>query len=739
MTKLSRQRLALGGLLLATALLYLIGLSRSGWANPYYAAAAQAGSQSWKAFFFGSFDSANFITVDKTPASLWLMGLSVRMFGLSSFAILLPQALCGIGSVAVLYAAVRRWVGHTAGLIAGAVLALTPVAVLMFRFNNPDALLVLLLVVGAYGVTRAVQTGQTRWLVLAGAAVGFGFLTKMLQAFLVLPAFGLAYLLAGPPKLGKRLVQLLIAAGAMIAAAGWWVAIVELWPASSRPYIGGSQSNSVIELALGYNGFGRLTGDEVGSVGGGGAFGPGGGQGGVSRWGATGLLRMFNDSYGGQASWLIPAALVLMLVGFWITWRRPLYRAGFVLWGGWLLTTALTFSFMQGIIHEYYTVALAPAIGALVGGGGVLLWRVRRLPWAPVAMAISVALTGWWAYVLLGRSPSFLPWLRWTVLIGGLLAACAIVASRFTPVWTRRVAARVAVLAGLAVGLAGPAAFAMQTAASAHDGAIVTAGPASIGGRFGPGGFGGFGGAGGPFGAGGPGGFPGGFPGGMACAPTAATGGTVSGGTVSGGTAQGGTAQGGTAQGGTASGGSASGGTASSGAGGTASGTCVPRDGRFRGNGTGGQAPLPGQALQGFPGGGNGFPGAAPGGRGGAGGLLGTGTPSAEVQAALKADSSKYTWVLATVGANNAAGYQLALQLPVMAIGGFNGSDDAPSLQQFQQWVAQGRIHYFAGGGGFGGQAGGSRVSSSIASWVSANFTAKTVGGVTLYDLTEAK
>jgi 4-amino-4-deoxy-L-arabinose transferase-like glycosyltransferase len=724
MTRIGRQRIALGALLLATALLYLLGLSRSGWANPYYAAAAQAASQSWKAFLFGSFDSANFITVDKTPASLWLMGLSVRMFGLSSFAILLPQALCGVGSVALLYAAVRRWTGHVAGLIAGAVLALTPVAVLMFRFNNPDALLVLLLVAGAYGVTRAVQSGQTRWLAFAGAAVGFGFLTKMLQAFLVLPAFGLTYLIAGPPKLGKRLVQLGIAFAAMIAAAGWWVALVELWPASSRPYIGGSQNNSIIELTLGYNGFGRLTGDEVGSVGGGGLNA--GGQ--ASRWGETGLLRMFNDSYGGQASWLIPAALLLMLAGFWITLRRkrtdPL-RAGFVLWGGWLLTTALTFSLMQGIIHEYYTVALAPAIGALVGGGGVLLWRVRRLPWAQIAVAGTVAITGWWAYVLLGRSPSFLPWLRWTLLIGGLVVACALLASRLAPVWTRRVA----VLAGLVVGLAGPAAFAMQTAATAHNGAIVTAGPASVNGRFGPGG------AGGPGGFGGPGGAN------ICAAPGGTAGGGANGGGATG-TTPGGTT--GTTPGGT---GTTPGGTGTTpGATGTAPGgaaqACLPGlDGRARQNGgTAGQLPQ-GQAAQAFPGGGNGFPGTNPGagGRGGMGGLLNAATPSAEVQAALNADADKYTWVAATTGANNAAGYQLALQKPVMAIGGFNGSDDAPSLEQFQQWVAQGRIHYFLGGGGFGGQAGGSRVSSAISAWVTANFTAKTVGGVTLYDLTEAK
>ena len=205
------ERPALVGLLALTAFLYLVNLSRNGWANDFYAAAVEAGTRSWKAFFFGSFDSSSFITVDKTPASLWVMELSGRIFGVNYWSVLVPQALEGVACVAVLYAAVRRWFGPAAGLIAGLVMALTPVAALMFRFNNPDALLVLLLTAAAYTMVRALENGRSRWLVFAGLLLGFAFLAKMLQAFLVVPGFALAYLWAGPPKLGKRIWQVLLA------------------------------------------------------------------------------------------------------------------------------------------------------------------------------------------------------------------------------------------------------------------------------------------------------------------------------------------------------------------------------------------------------------------------------------------------------------------------------------------------------------------------------------------------
>ncbi|MBW8873272.1 MAG: glycosyltransferase family 39 protein, partial [Leifsonia sp.] len=362
-------------LLALAALLYLWDLSSSGWANSFYSAAAQAGSVNWEAFFYGSSDAGNSITVDKPPASLWLMALSVRMFGLSSFSILLPEALMGVATVGVLYATLRRRFSAGTALLGGAVLALTPVAALMFRFNNPDALLVLLLTLAAYFTLRAIDDGKLRWMLWAGAMVGLGFLTKQLQVLLIVPPIALAFLWASPLKFGKRLLHGLAAVGAMLVSAGWWVAIVELVPASMRPYIGGSQTNSFLELTFGYNGFGRLTGNEVGSVTGG-----GGNANGTSMWGATGLFRLFENEIGGQITWLLPAALVLVLVGYLLIGRAPRtspQRASLTLFAGWMLVTAVAFSFMAGIFHAYYTVALAPAIAAVVAIGASLLWTRR--------------------------------------------------------------------------------------------------------------------------------------------------------------------------------------------------------------------------------------------------------------------------------------------------------------------------------------------------------------------------
>src|SRR4051794_3465038 len=220
-------------LLAATAVLYLWNLSASGWANEFYAASAQAGSQSWKAWLFASLDAGNAITVDKPPAAMWVMGLSMRIFGVNSWALLAPQALMGVGSVALLAAAVRRWFGPVAGLVAGAILALTPVAVLMFRFDNPDALLVLLMTAAAYTTVRSLERGSWKWLAGTGVLLGFAFLTKMLQGFLVLPGFALAYLLAAPVPLLRRVRDLLIGGVAVLISGGWLVALVALWPADS--------------------------------------------------------------------------------------------------------------------------------------------------------------------------------------------------------------------------------------------------------------------------------------------------------------------------------------------------------------------------------------------------------------------------------------------------------------------------------------------------------------------------
>ena len=644
-------RLALPALLAATAVLYLWGLSRSGWANAFYAAAAQAGGESWTAWFFGSSDAANAITVDKTPAALWVTGLSVRVFGLSSWSILVPQALMGVASVGLLYAAVKRVAGPGAGLLAAAALALTPVAVLMFRFNNPDALLVLVLIGAAYATQRAVEKGAARWLVLAGVLVGVGFLAKMLQAFLVLPALTAVWLLAAPVGWWPRIRGLLLAGVAMLVSAGWWVLVVELWPADSRPYIGGSQTNSVLELVFGYNGFGRLTGDETGSVGG----GPGGG------WGQTGIARLFGSEMGAEASWLLPAALVLLGVLLWRTRRAvrtDALRAATVLWGGWLLVTGLVFSYMAGIIHPYYTVAIAPAVAALLGIGVTSLWGNHNLRASRFTLAVVLILTVGWAAYLLSRT-TWQPWLVWAIPVAGLIGAAALLGVHRVP---RAAVVGVATLA-LVAGAGGSTAYALATAATPHTGAIPSAGPAGAGRMGGPGGMrgdgrGGFGGQGGT------------------TPPAGVPGGTGTG-----------------ARNGTA-----------------------PGDGGIRG------------------------------GMGGPGGIFGSPTPSAELTALLQQDAASYTWGAAAVGSNNAAGYQLATGTPVMAVGGFNGTDPAPTLAQFQALVVAKKIHWFLGSGtAFGGgrpgaatatSTGGSDDAARIAAWVQENFTATTVGGTTVYDLT---
>ncbi|WOX23384.1 glycosyltransferase family 39 protein [Streptomyces solicathayae] len=695
------------GLLLATGVLYLWNLSASGYANSFYSAAVQAGGESWKAFFFGSLDAGNAITVDKPPAALWPMALSVRLFGLGSWQILVPEVLMGVATVAVLYAAVRRRFGAGAGLLAGAVLALTPVAALMFRFNNPDALLALLSTVAVYCVLRALEQEESaaKWLVGAGVALGFAFLAKTLQAFLVLPALALVYVVCAPGGIGRRLGRLALGGLALVVSGGWWVAVVELWPESSRPYVGGSQKNSFLELTFGYNGFGRLNGEETGSVGGRSTSGalpegvealPTRGGGG---WGETGIGRMFGDAVGGQVSWLLPAALLLLVAGLVITWRAPRTaasveggaRAAFLAWGGALLTTLAVFSFMAGIFHEYYTIALAPYLAALVGMGAAVLWEERGRPLAAAALAATVAVTAVWAYVLLGRTPDWLPWLRPVVLGAGLLAALGLAfAGRFD----RRIGLGLAGL-GIAASLAGPVAYTLATVDEGHQGSIVTAGPAggAMGGRPGRGML--F--RAGPDGGGRGGGMPGQMPGGAGQ-------GQMPGGGPMGNPPQG-QGQGQDGQG----------------------------QGQGPGQGQGGQGNLPNLETFG--------PG-APGRPGAAGGLLNGATVGAKAKAALSKDADAYTWVAAAVGAQNAASYQLATEKPVMAIGGFNGSDPSPTLAQFKQYVAQGRIHYLVGSGEGGGgmrMGPGGGTSSAISAWVADTFEKVTLDGSTFYDLTKKK
>jgi 4-amino-4-deoxy-L-arabinose transferase-like glycosyltransferase len=598
------ERPALLALLAGTAVLYLWGLGSSGWANDYYAAAVQAGTQDWTAWLFGSLDSGNAITVDKPPAALWVMVLSGRLFGFSAFTMLLPQALMGVGAVALLHAAVRRTSGSAAGLIAGAALALTPVAALMFRFNNPDALLVLLLVAAAYCVVRATGAASTRWIALAGCAVGFAFLTKMLQAVLVVPGFALVFLVAAPVGLWKRIGKLLIGAAAMVVSAGWYIALVSLWPADSRPYIGGSTDNSLLQLAFGYNGIDRIAGGEGGP-----GSGPGGGPGGANLFfgGEPGIGRLFGASMGVEASWLLPAALIGLAAGIWFTRRTARtgsVRAGLLLWGGWLLVTGAVFSFMDGTVHPYYTVALAPAIAALVGISVAELWRGREFLVSRIVLAAMAATTGVWAFILLDRTPDWLPALRWAVLAGSV-AVAAVVA-----VGAHRLGRSVVVLVTAAAlfGLAAPTAFAIYNVAHEHSGPGTMSGPSRDAG----------------FGGGGPG-------------------------------------------------------------------------------GPGGRGPGEAEADN-----------------------------SALAQLLEGADSR---WAAAGIGSMVVSGLELKTGASLMAIGGFTGSDNSPTLAQFQAYVADGQVRYFIPGERGGPPGGKSGSGSDITTWVQQNFTPIDVGGATVFDL----
>ncbi len=459
-------RALLGIVLASTALLYSLGIGAMGWANYYYSAAAQAGAISWHAFLFGSLDPAGGITVDKPPAALWLMGLSVRVFGLSPQSLLLPQAACGVAAVGLLYLTVRRQAGPVAGLVAATILAVTPVVTLLARDDNPDMLMTLLLIAAGYAVTRAVQRerGGTGWLVLTGALVGIAFLTKQAQALLVVPALASYVLVAAPWSIRRRLSALVAGGLAMLVAGGWWVALVELTPAAQRPYVGGSQHNSILELTLGYNGLGRLTGQESG-----GGF--------ANRTRSGSWWRLFGSG-GDQAGWLLPAALILLLAAALLlrrAGRQHPQRAGLVLWGAWLLGVGVVLSGLQGISHSYYMIELAPAVAALVAIGGQVLWTARdRVGWVRPVLGGAITVSAVYAVVLLVQRPAWTLVAVPVVAVGGALTAVVLWRGDRLAVRLRGATLLAVMLVTL---LAGPTVWSVATAQSIHRGSSPVAGP----------------------------------------------------------------------------------------------------------------------------------------------------------------------------------------------------------------------------------------------------------------------
>ncbi|MFE3226167.1 ArnT family glycosyltransferase [Nocardia sp. NPDC059228] len=488
------ERPALALLLIGTAVAYLWNITVNQMGNGFYAAAAWSGSQDWKALLFGSLDPGNFITVDKPPVSQWVMGLSGQLFGFSSASMLAPQAIMAVGAVALMYGAVTRVTrSRGAGLLAGLVLAVTPVVALMFRFNNPDAAMVLLMTAAAYCTVRALPRASLKWIVLTGVALGFAFLAKMLEGLMVLPALGLAYVIVAPTTLRNRLLHSLAALGALIVSSGWYVLLTIVWPADSRPYLAGSKDNTFMDLVLGYNGFARYLGKN--HMGGnaknpfelpegyqipkaleGGGFGGGFGN---------GPDRMFTGEIGFEISWLLPAALLAFVLVLVSRGRRPrtdLIRGAALVFGLWLVIDGVLFSAMKSGMHAYYTLAVAPAIAGCFAIGAYEVWRRRAEAFGRVGGACLILSAGIWGFVLLQRNSDWQPWLRWTVLAVtvitalGLLVLALPIAARWDRLRGR--GTTVLLVVGVIAGLTGSTAYAAATLPQSHTGGGPTVGPA---------------------------------------------------------------------------------------------------------------------------------------------------------------------------------------------------------------------------------------------------------------------
>ncbi len=638
--------MGLGFSLAVSAVLNLWNLAQNGYGNTYYSVAVQSMLLNWKNFFFASYDAGSFITVDKPPVALWMQAISAKIFGFNGLALLVPEALAGVASVALLYFLVKRLFGPLAGFLAATALALTPIAVAVERSNNTDTWLMFTLLLAAWTITLATEKGRFRLLALSMALVGIAFNIKMLEAWIVLPTFFLLYLVAAPLSWKKRLLHLTLAGIIALSVSLSWAVAVDLTPASMRPWVGGSQTNSVLELALGYNGLGRITGQGE-RVGGGtttdrtdasllttaqfttgttattgttgttgattGTTGattapgnftpptdgnvPGGAGGGNSfNTGTPGVLRLVNSELAAQWSWLLPLTLLgLVAAAFGVRRKLPLDRKGqaLLLWTGWLLTYGAVFSMASGIFHNYYMIMLAPAAAALVGAGVAALWAAyRQGGWRAWLLPAALLITAAWQVKVLLDFPAWSAWLTPLLVGGSVIAAAALVATRLLKgqIW-RRVAPALLGVGLLALALA-PSAWASTAVLAAGNSSIPTVGPSQL-----TGGQGGFG--------GGPG-----------------------------------------------------------------------------GAGQGGE------------------------------------TANSSLITYLQANQGETFYLLAVSSANQASSIALATGEPVLAMGGFGGSDPAMTVEKLQELVATDQVRYvMIGGGGPGG------TTSDLTTWVQANGT----------------
>lgn len=627
-------------LLVLTGVLYLFGALHNGMANSYYAAAVQAASQDWTAWLFGSLDAANYVSVDKPPLATMVMGLSARLFGFSSFSMLLPSVLAGVGSMWLVYAAVKRQFGFTSAVIAGATLMLTPVAALMFGFNNPDAILALMLTASGYAFLRSLEGKRPLlWLGLAGLFTGLAFNAKMLQGLMVLPAMALVYLVFAKPPIITRLLHVMFAGVITTMSTLWWSVLVWLTPAGSRPWVGSTNDNNIWSLIFGYNGFGRLLGgrggggglgggtppsggiggtttlqtagsttqtmaDGAGMMPGGMGGGPGGGHGpgGTGFGGQTGIFRIFNNDFGPNIAWLLVLALAGGGLLLWILRKTPRTNRGrtaVIFWMLWLLIHIVIFSMTSGVIHPYYVVVMAPAVAALVGISLPFLWGAytRRKPYAwllPVLVGVTAAI----AVIIFGYTGT-MTWLMWTVGLLGLTGMIGLLVNLYTP---RRWLRNLAIITAIAACTLAPTVYTLATVNVAHTGSIPTAGPNSTA-------------------------------------------------------------------------------------------------------------------------------------------MRGSNNESSQANSQLVQYLLDYqhgaTWLVAVASANESAAIQITSSQPVMAVGGFNGSDTPLTLEQFKQLVKAGKVKYYAISSHSRGGGGPSGGNNEITTWVKQTGTVVNYGGsdVTLYEL----
>jgi len=443
---------------------------------PYYSVAVKSMSESWRAFFYGAFDPAATITIDKLAGAFVPQVLSARIFGFHPWSLALPQVVEGVVSVLAMYRAVRQWAGEVPGLLAALLLTLTPIAASVFGHPMEDGALTMCLVLAADAWQRAVATGRLRSLVLSGVWVGLGFQAKMLQAWMILPALFIGYLVAAPsaaaPRLLTRLWQLAVAGVAMLAVSLSWILLFTVTPAADRPYVDGSTDNSALAMVFGYNGLERFGISVPGAVSSGpgisaspatpGAYSGPGGPFGLP----AGVFKLLSGWYGPQVGWLYPLAVVGLIAGLYLTRWAPRgnpVRCGFLMWGIWLCTVGLLFSVMTTLPHTAYLAMLAPPVAALAAAGICMLVHVyragRRSGWLlPAAVLVEVL----WADFLWRDYRGFLPRVLTLAIAAGIVAAILLVAARLAPRLAHRLPRRVtdaALALGVAAMLAAPAAW----------------------------------------------------------------------------------------------------------------------------------------------------------------------------------------------------------------------------------------------------------------------------------------